>query len=43
MSLLSHDGYCHVFVSHDEWGEFAMQDEAELEKIVAEVGKPKRS
>jgi hypothetical protein len=39
ISLLSHEGYSHVFISHDEWVEFVMQDKTELDKIGAELGK----
>jgi hypothetical protein len=44
ISLLSHDGYSHVFISHDEWVEFLMKDQirlgnigAELERIVTQI------
>jgi hypothetical protein len=43
MSLLSDDGYGQVFVSHDEWIEFVMQDGAELERIQAELSKAEKS
>ena len=35
ISLLSQDRYSHVFISHDEWVEFVMQDKTEPEKIGA--------
>lgn len=35
--LLSHDDYSRVFVSHDEWIEFAMRDKGELEKMSADL------
>lgn len=34
-SLLTDSGYSSAFVSHDEWIDVVMQDEAELEKITA--------
>lgn len=40
ISLLSHDGYGQVYVSHDEWVEFVLQDKKELERIGSELGQP---
>jgi hypothetical protein len=37
--LLTADDYGRVFVSHDEWVEFAMRDSTELDKISTELSK----
>ncbi|MFZ1989047.1 MAG: hypothetical protein WAW96_04675 [Alphaproteobacteria bacterium] len=37
MSLLTEDDYARAFVSHDEWIEFAMQDDADLEKLAKDL------
>jgi hypothetical protein len=38
MHLIPTIGYGRVFVSHDEWVEFAMDDPSETEKIKSELG-----
>ena len=36
-SVLTHEGYAHVVVSHDEWVEFSVQDHESLRKIEVEL------
>jgi hypothetical protein len=37
--LLTQDDNARVFISHDEWMEFATRDSKELERITAELEK----
>jgi hypothetical protein len=39
MHLIPTIGYGRVFLSHDEWVEFAMDDPSEAERIRVELGK----